>query len=132
MIRERHIWGKEYRGIYIEAVSWRWPSDAPLDLDKRVNWCGYIYLNSKTNPEINEFEVDYSAYTDRVPYFHRFSFHGGITFSEVTMHNETKRMKIGCDYQHYHDEGNEYDHNDVLRDLETVVDEYRVEHEEKK
>ena len=127
-------WYDSYRGIGIEAVTWSWPDEvkAQSDFFNKENWCGYIYLDSRNHPEINEIEVDYSSkYTDRVTYFDRFDFHGGVTFSEVTKHRETLRIKIGCDYQHYWDEQFKYDQNDVISDLKRVVDQYRELHPEK-
>jgi len=118
--RKRTTWSLIYRGISIEAVNWSIPGY------KEDCWAGYMYLHSKSHPEILGFDVDLSSkYTDRIPVFDDLPFHCGVTFSEITRHREDVRMKVGCDYQHYWDEGREYEHGIVLNDMCKVVDEYR-------
>lgn len=119
-MRQRTIYFQECRGAAIEAVN----SSIPWFRDNC--WCAYIHLASDRHPEILNFEVDYSSkYTDRVPFFDKFSFHGGVTFSEVTKHRDVTRMKIGCDYQHYCDNDSDQSLDSVMQDMKKVVDEYR-------
>lgn len=120
-MKQRTVYVELYRGIHIEVTNSSMPGF------KDDCWCAYIHLASDRHPEILNFEVDYetSCYTDLVPFFDQFSFHGGITFSEVTKHRDVTRMKIGCDYLHYGDKDGDHSLHSVMSDMKKVVDQYR-------
>jgi hypothetical protein len=100
--------------------------------DGSGTWCYYVYISEKMlPPELFEqfwlapkFDdkgrASYSYYD--AP-FAGVDWHCGITFYQKTggIDGQPRSVKIGCDYNHYWDEGHSYDLEDVRRDAVNTV-----------
>lgn len=83
----------------------------------KENWAYYIYLAEDNLPEDIRAEFlniktdekyGYFQYSD-LPLIHNIDFHGGVTFFDIIYTRLNKKVwKIGCDYQHFWDEGQHY------------------------
>lgn len=65
--------------------------------------------------------VSYLIAPDEESYFKLLgldSWHGGVTYEDIDS------LTVGCDYAHFFDVEQEYTGQDVLRDLESVVQEF--------
>ena len=91
----------------------------------RGTWCYYVIVSENMLPteEFEKFWLQPSSHRERsdgakFPYYayHEAGFcgadwHGGVTFYEKSggIDGAPRRVKIGCDFGHYWDEGREYD-----------------------
>lgn len=132
-LREQWVWQGNYRNIGFKIVSWSF--ETPMPEWPSGNWNFYIYLPEGLcvnfseiwlADEVNEFPASGRKYVSHDYMSGRtgqVEMHGGITWYEKNGYTEGHRsVELGCDYQHFWDQGKEYDENDVLRDVEKAID----------
>lgn len=129
MMRKNIRWFGSYRGFDYEVQNFGF---AEGEMDK---WCGYVYfkrdntqpaeyealINMPINMPVGKYCLDYSS-----TWLSQLEWHYGITYCSIerTHKQEPYAVKAGCDYQHYWDEGYEYNELDVERDLHRTIDSY--------
>ncbi len=126
--RRKELWTGRYRGVSFEIA--KWPAhDGPV-------WNYYLLVNSKQVPDkhMPEFSLplsDRNQYGRRnYPYmsqgiFRQLHWHGGITYYSVKTYDEQEAtiIKVGCDYHHAWDEGQQYNIDYVKQDALRTIDE---------
>ncbi len=132
-LEAQRTWRGSYRDLQFKIVSWqfrgledRYPSGA---------WNYYVYIPETKVPNFAAIwlddEVKKLTPVSRGRVSHAYyasplgsvDMHGGITYYQKHGHTEGYRcVEIGCDYQHLHDDGQEYDERDVLRDAMQTID----------
>jgi len=127
-IKEKNtkIWHGVYKGVAFEINNF-----------KSDNWTYYLIIHLNKIPEENnpkqfwlrakpdkQGRVFYSYYKNFI--INNIDFHGGCTWysKEAGFDGENKVIKIGCDYQHYWDEGREYDLEHIKNDLMNTIDSF--------
>jgi hypothetical protein len=134
-LRKSVSFGKRYKDVGIEAVH-----HSVSEFNPNGIWCGYIYLNSRDNPEIMDrrgevIKHDYHTKDGhwivhrQHSYFDQFNWNGGITFYEETVTIDGQvRMKIGHDYAHSwdkeYDRDRHYDEKYIIFEMEAIADAY--------
>lgn len=128
-------WHDLYRGIGWEITARENQFRTPYT-DWATSWCHYIHLNlDQLPPSIRDDfwlppkesgfgkrkRITYD-YMDSIIY--NLEWHGGCTYYDKTggFDGEPRRIKAGCDYQHYWDEGKEYDFDYVLSEAKATID----------
>lgn len=131
-LRKQTRWTGEYRGVSFEIHHY------PERDEGRGGWTFYLYLGLDRIPDT---ELAASAWLkpikdkkDRVFYDYSDSWlasldwHYGITFYEKVggFDGAMKRIKVGCDYMHYWDEGSRdsYNQNWLQSDAEKAIDSF--------
>ncbi len=115
-ITKRIVWTGSYRGITFEINN--------LKADYEISTL-YLYLviaaiPVESKPEsflIGNFE--YSKH----PILREIDFHGGITWYSKEFDN--KVIRVGCDYNHYWDEGKIYYADELVDDAKIAIDSVR-------
>lgn len=124
-IKHKEVWNGEYRGIKFEIQKFH--------LCEKEAWTYYIYINLERIPKKykpNSFWLrDKNGKGHYDYYSHCMSdiqFHGGMTwYSKVFSSKIHRIIKIGCDYQHYHDEGCYYHVDMIILDVKETIDSFR-------
>ena len=128
-MKERHEWFDEYRNIRF--------SISKFEMGGKDAWAYYLYLNFVQlpddikerfwlEPEPTSFKsmpVTYSYYSE--PLIYDLDWHGGCTYYEKRQNPDVpanRLVKIGCDYQHYWDEGHFYNIDVVLSEAKHTID----------
>lgn len=129
-----------YRGISFKIANWQ--TEAILDiLPAKDNWTYYIYICLGKIPEAADPEsfwltpiIDKSfpkhkRYNyDGHPVLGNIFFHGGCTWYAKRTNEDTdpedRLIEVGCDFQHYWDEGHTYNKEYVLEELKRTIDEF--------
>ncbi len=96
-----------------------------IELDEKLSWAYYLYVNNKSAQD-SKFQKyfwleDADKYYNAV--FAELSWHCGITYYSQIEDNGWRYTRMGCDYQHYWDEGREYDFEYVKRECEKTAEE---------
>ena len=125
-LKEKIVWVGEHRGVTFEIQKFH--------LGEKPCWAFYLYVHLDRLPsEIAErFWLD-SVETlwggthydyDSEPLMAGLDWHCGITwYSKEAGFDESPRyVKIGCDYNHYCDEGRYYDEKYVASEAERCID----------
>lgn len=134
--KKKQVWGGNYDGICFEINHWVSEPNS-IEPEEKHHWTYYVYLHINRIPEEykpNSFwlkgrkdgrHVHYDYYRHHV--IGNIDFHGGITwYSKESGFDGAERMiKIGCDYQHYWDEGFEYRLESVLQDVKTTIESFK-------
>ncbi len=124
-----------YRGITINVMH---PHGGPLPglkHDTAYGWCGYITLwlarvadeglRESLWPEARSdggggIKYKYAPIPD---WLHDLGFHGGVTyFRKLIAPDDSRGVKVGCDYRHADDYDAIYSLDSVLEDMRNVVD----------
>jgi hypothetical protein len=127
-IREKRVWNMEYRGIQIEAQKFS------IGEYKPECWTFYLYIALDCLPEsvrekfwlkpirYEKWRIHYDYWAE--PLISDLEWHSGCTWysKECGFDDSPRSIKIGCDYQHYWDEGHSYDESIVLGDAKACVD----------
>ena len=137
-LSERKVWTGIYRGIGYEINNFSigesfpncWSHYIRIDLRKQLEadlaakfWLVPDYKT--VSPGGREY-LSYEYYSSIVE---DLDWHGGCTFYEKLGGPDAKQkvIKIGCDYQHYHDDGNHYSelyvYSEVVATIESL---YRI------
>jgi hypothetical protein len=124
-----NVWTGDYKGVTLKIKNW-----ASFSTSYSSSWAYYVLITEKRCPKFEEiwlkdeiFKITPSS-VERISHNYYSSIlgnvkmHGGITYyqkhGQVPGH---RWVEIGCDYQHYHDEGQEYSKEDLYLDaLETI------------
>lgn len=133
-LSERKIWNGDYEGIDFEINKY------PTGYQPGDSWVYYIFLWIDKIPKENNPE-SYWLKPDKSPLFkhgvshdymshkviNNIDFHHGCTYySKIAGHEGGRKIiKIGCDYQHYWDEGREYSLNEVSYDAKNTIDQFK-------
>ena len=132
--REVKRYGGEYKGVITEINNFEMKGMTEFGLNDC--WCCYLHLSPEQIPDRKLAESIWldPIYDDkdRVSYDHyngllgNLGWHGGITFYRKTscVDDKKRHVKVGCDYQHYGDEGRGYDFDWLKRDVERVAQEF--------
>ena len=124
----------EHKGVRFEIVRF---DSYSFDYNREYNWCYYIYINLDKQIEdkkiadslwlkpkvIKDKHISYDYYDSIVG---KIYFHGGCTFysKESSVDNIDRLIKIGCDFQHYADDGQEYYIQYVLNEAKFTIDSF--------
>lgn len=107
--------------------------------DNEFNWCHYIYLHiDEQIPEkfrknfwlkprryrLSPTSREMTSYDYNKGLIGNITFHGGCTWysKETCIDNRSRVVKIGCDYQHYWDEGQRYTLESVYSEVKETID----------
>jgi hypothetical protein len=82
----------------------------------RVRWTYYLSIPLELIP--NELGSEGYMGIKRDSELHELEWHGGVTYCE---REGTLRIKIGCDFSHYHDQGRVYTLESVSKELENTL-----------
>ena len=123
----KEIWDGEYRGVRFEVVHWRlgWNYYLYIPLDqllfggqktftRRLKTCNFLSRGRK----VLEFEDSFA------PILSDLDWHGGITLYEKK-HDKKGNLigfRLGCDYAHSWDKGNQYKQRGVVSDAKRSID----------
>jgi len=134
--RERTLWNGQWNGVNWEVN--RTPAEkinvAGFQEHWPIRWTFYLYLHIDRIPD--DAESYWLKLEDR-KYLHydynnhhvlsSIDWHGGITYySKESGFDDTPRViQVGCDYQHYWDEGKSYDLEDIQHDIRTAIISFR-------
>lgn len=135
-IKDKKVWAGSHLGVGFEINNWKTEPNT-IDHHWREHWTYYIFLHIDRIPEQYDPEsfwlsgnkigrhVHYNYYEH--PILGSIEFHGGCTwYSKEQGFDESERViKIGCDYQHYWDEGKQYRLESVLRDVQNTIEDFR-------
>jgi hypothetical protein len=122
-MKYKEIWSGWYRGLYYEVVHW--------DIGNKYNpngiWNYYVYILEACVPadKLKDFDRPLKGkyYNYMEGLIASFEWHGGITFYEKTYYNEkVSGFKLGCDFNHYFDEGIIYEEIVVAREAKATID----------
>jgi len=129
----REVWLGIYRGIKYEINKFKFGPD-----DKEDRWTHYIIITLDQipeelrekfwlKPELKQLSGSKSNYISHNYYdsiISNLEFHGGCTYYEHLSghYGESRIVKIGCDYQHYWDEGRQYDLKYVESEVRATID----------
>lgn len=123
-MKKETAWREKYRGVIIEIKNWGLHGDSDA-------WAFYIYLFVEQFPKNMRKKLwrkyFYTPYG--TPLQHTFNFsdlkwHCGQTYysRESQPDHPFKIFCVGCDYNHYWDEGHIYDEHSILIDAKDCVD----------
>lgn len=126
------IWKGVYRGVSFEIKNWTRNDNQ----DKKERWAYYLIINLERIPQKyspNSFWLDGKKVYGRISYnyfnhniLNDLDWHGGITwYSKINgFDGDEKIIKVGCDYQHYWDEGKTYNLNYIKNDVKETIDKF--------
>lgn len=138
-LKELKIYSGAYRGVGFEINNWQ---SKGIHDEMRDQWTYYIIIQLgkipvENNPESfwlvprrsdNNRHVFYDYH--KHPVLNEMFFHGGITWyskeSNEDQLPEQRVIKIGCDFQHYRDEGMRYSLDFVLSEVKRTIDEFKT------
>ncbi len=125
-MESKTVWTAEYRGIGYQIEKFK--------LGEKDAWTFYLYLALDSIPEdIRErFWLEPKKDGKRVYYSYSdeglisgIDWHYGCTwYSKETQDGEPRVIKIGCDYQHYSDEGCSYNEHYLEMDAKHAIDSF--------
>lgn len=137
-MREYTVFSGSYRGISWSIHRSKTSDYMKQSSQKDFDWCHYIILDLDQIPEESreqfwlspkpeEMSVSKRKYV-RYDYYDSIisslELHGGCTFYEKTsgIDGSPRVVKIGCDYQHLWDDGQDYSVNSVLFEAKETID----------
>ena len=128
-MRKKTTWADKYRGIGFSVASWHTEGIGEC-------WAYYLYIKLVQIPEdirerfwlepkttdIKSMPITYDYYGE--PFVSGLDWHGEITYysKAAGIDGEPRAIKIGCDYQHYFDEGHYYNSSIVTADAKNSID----------
>ncbi len=125
-MKSKTVWNDEYKGIGYEVQKFK--------LSEKDAWTFYLYIPLDSIPENirerfwlppkkldNSNRIYYSYYDE--PLISDIEWHCGCTWYEkLGMDGEPRGIRIGCDYQHYWDEGHFYNIEIVSMEARKAID----------
>lgn len=127
----------EYFGNY-RGIAWSIrESEGYKSSPWKIHWCHYLHIHLNQLPEDRREEFwltgvpkqlskknTYIYYDYLSSIVNSFDLHCGCTFySKVAGFDGANRViKVGCDYQHYYDEGRDYYLEDILGEVKLSID----------
>lgn len=137
--KDKDVWTGQHMGVSFEINHWV-SKGFSFQPEEKHNWTHYIYLWVDRIPEShnplsfwikgkkheNYSHISYDYYGHSV--INSIEFHGGITWysKEAGFDGAKKIIKIGCDYQHAWDDGQEYDIDYVLSEVQKTIESFRL------
>lgn len=128
-MRRKVQWNGTYRDVVFEIQNFSFDQQV---MDK---WAAYIYVRldgipAEFDPESFWLVPKESGLSKRKspdyyshPIISAIEFHHGITYySKELRDDESRLIKLGCDYQHYWDEGKDYDEIEIRSDICRSID----------
>lgn len=127
-MRSKTTWNDEYKGISFEIHKFK--------LGEKDAWAFYLYIPLDAVPEnIRERfwlapqkdETSRHIHYDYLdePLINNIEWHCGCTYYEKYGHDgEPRCVKIGCDYQHYWDEGHTYEVDYLVFEAKKAIDSF--------
>jgi len=127
-MKKNTTWKDRYRGIDFSVSNWQLESTGDC-------WAYYIFLvldqlpedvreRFWLEPEPTEWKsmpIRYDYYSE--PLISELDWHGGCTwYSKEGFEGNRRVVKIGCDYQHYWDEGRHYNLDFVADEARHTID----------
>jgi len=123
--REMRVWSGEYRGVPYEINKFNISSFGDA-------WTFYLFLREKQFPDIFEsiWIDDYKSGIGKYYFYHHndtlignLDWHGGCTYYRKVsgFDHEQRVIKVGCDYQHYFDEGQHYNIEIIEMDVVSCI-----------
>ena len=127
------VWTGMYKGIFIKIHRHMQKGMDEYHIRDKELWCYYLSFNKdRLNESIFNYvtagikETDFFScnYSDSTLY--NLNWHHGCTFGKLirNKNSELHVMELGCDYNHYWDEGHHYTLGSVLNDCMSTVDEF--------
>jgi len=132
-LKKSEIWRGKYKGVGFEICKWQ-TIDYLRNNEKKDVWSFYLFIVIKSIPTERQGQfwlegkkseghdwVSYDYYGHTVG---EIEFHCGCTYYEKAsgFDNADKIIKVGCDYNHYWDEGHVYNLEDVHKEVEDAID----------
>jgi len=118
-------WFGIYKGVAFEINNFElgerdaWTHYIVLNIDKQLTkeWVDKFWLKG----ELRDNRIIYDYYIEPI---NSLEFHGGCTWysKDAGFDGEPRVVKIGCDYQHYWDEGGTYDVDYVYSQVKKTID----------
>lgn len=120
-LQHKDVWNGTHGNLHVEIVRFKFGISA----DEKDRWCYYVSFPLELVKEEICFDANGKLTTDTSWYtgvknespLTKLNWHGGITYCEI----KGKYAKIGCDFQHYQDEGRVYTLENVKMELERTV-----------
>lgn len=139
MLEECKVYRGSYKGIDFKIKNWM---PAFHYGESKESWTYYIYIHLGKIPdargpqsywlEPHRFGVDdnHIGYDYHMhPVLSEIYFHGGITWYSKATHEDflpnERVIEVGCDFQHYWDEGQSYDVDYVLSEVKKTIDSFK-------
>jgi len=124
-------WHGRYRGIQFEISNW--------ELGEKPAWAYYLHLCLQQFPKsVQPFLIGNQYFTqfgtaltaDNKNPLNSLNWHCGMTWNsaEWNVHSVFSPIKVGCDYQHYWDQDNDYSERFLLMDVKECIDSLYVQH----
>ena len=130
-LRQKTVWSGTHRGITFEIQNFK--TGGTPSFPEKYCWTFYLFLNMKQIPDNmrdafwlapksdDKGRISYDYYESIIS---DLDWHCGITwYSKISgLDGDTEIVKIGCDYQHYWDEGRNYDVEYVRREAVQCIE----------
>lgn len=126
-------WYGVYRGVNFEIknfsfgpidpkIRWTHYLNIPIDDQFEKEWADKFWLKPRYYKMGSERE--HLAYDYEDSPVGQLTWHGGCTWysKESSEDDKVRRIKIGCDYQHYWDEGKTYSLDSVYQEVKETID----------
>jgi hypothetical protein len=133
LLRHSETWKLSYRDTTIEII--RLNFDTQSRMPWKENWNAYVYIYENKcldfdslwlGDELKRFfpeGAEYVSHEYMNSIFDQIEMHGGITYYAKHGHVRGHRcVQIGCDYQHYCDEGKSYSMEEILAEVKYSAD----------
>ncbi len=136
-LSERKIWNGEYNGIgfeinnyptgYQPGDSWTYYIFLWLDRIPKENNPDSYWIKPDKKPLVKSHVISVSYDYMRNKAINDIDFHYGCTYysKEAGHEGGSKLIKIGCDYQHYWDEGRTYVIDEITCDVKNSIDKFK-------
>lgn len=128
----KDIWTGIYRGVPFEISNWGNKDPDHTSYPNNNHWNYYLYLQMDlfkdkslakrliAKKERSEKRYFYQYWG--LPVIHDLEMHGGVTYYDIIGEGASKRIKIGCDYNHLYDEPWSEDIRSVSQDCKHSID----------
>lgn len=135
-LKAKTIWNGEYRGIIFAIHNWNFDVSSPGLPEECWNYYLFLELSKFEDKELAEslwLEDKEDQYTPKSPirvthdyygnpFLANLNMHGGITYYEKKHFHKERVIKVGCDFQHLHDDQECWKIEGVLNDCEKCID----------
>jgi len=129
-MRNKIVWGDEYRGIHFQIENFSFSENEPKD-----KWAFYLFIKLDQMPgdvakrfwleptkQLIGNRKTYAYYEEAL--INGIDFHCGCTWysKESGFDDDPRIVKIGCDYQHLYDEDQSYSAESIAFDAKQAID----------